>query len=103
MAGSTKKHELSVLKLQNHPLVKDGKTLAEVKKMLDLCSRKLEHIEKLHVEIELKGRGFHSVEQLERAKKFCEDIWLLDKSIQGYIGSLQKNAALPVIPDEKGL
>ena len=101
MAGSTKKHELSVLKVQNHPMVKDGKPLAEVNKMLEMCSSKLKHIEKLHLEIELKGRGFHSVEQLERAKKFCEDIWLLDKSIQSYMSSLHKNAALPVIPDEK--
>ena len=81
-------------------MVKDGKPLAEVNKMLEMCSSKLKHIEKLHLEIELQGRGYHSVEKLEQAQKFCEDIWKLDKSIQSYMVSLNRSANLPIIPDE---
>ena len=67
--------------------------------MLGLCSNKFDQIEKMHLEMQLQGRGFHSVDQLEKTQKCCEDIWKLDKSIQSYLATLSKNAALPIIPD----
>ena len=67
--------------------------------MLGLCSNRFDQIEKMHLEIQLQGGGFHSVDQLEKAQKCCEDIWKLDKSIQSYMATLNKHAALPIVPD----
>ena len=97
--GLQKRHELTVLKVQDHPMVKGGMPLQEVQRMLVMCSKKFDQIEKVHLEMQLKGRGFHSMEQLENTQKSCEDIWKLDKSIMSYMKQLNTNAALPIVPD----
>ena len=96
--GLHKRHELQVLKIQDHPMVKGGLPLQEVRRMLAMCSTKLSQVEKVHLEIQLKGRGFHSQAQMENTQKTCEDIWKLDKSIQVYMRGLSTNAALPAVP-----
>ena len=96
--GLQQKHELTVLKVQDHPMVKGGMPLQEVQRMLVMCNKKFDQVEKVHLEMQLKGRGFHSMEQLENTQKACEDIWKLDKSIQAYMRQLNTNAALPVVP-----
>ena len=53
----------------------------------------------MHTEVQLKGRGFHSMDQLEQAQKSCEDIWKLGKSVEEYLVSLKRTAALPIVPE----
>ena len=52
--GTQKKHELTVLKVQDHPMVKGGMPLQEVQRMLVMCSNKFSHIEKVHMEMQLQ-------------------------------------------------
>ena len=39
------------------------------------------------------------MDQLEKAQNSCEDIWKLGKSIEDYLVTLKRNAALPIIPE----
>ena len=67
--------------------------------MLGLCSNKFDQIERMHTEVQIKGRSFHSMDQLEQTQKSCEDIWKLGKSVEEYLVSLKRTAALPIIPE----
>ena len=67
--------------------------------MLGPCNNKYDQIERMHTEVQLKGRGFHYMDQLEQAQKSCEDIWKLGKSIEEYLLSLKRTSALPVVPE----
>ena len=87
------------MKTENHPMNKDGKPLQEVKKILGICSKKFDQIEAVHTAVQINGRGYYSVKDVEAAKKTCDDIWKLNQSVEKYLNNLKRTAALPIIPE----
>ena len=87
------KHSISIMKVETHPLCQE--VIVNMNTLMKDAEAKLAALSTTHTSIEVKGKGFLSLAQLEEGMENCEALWKLNKDITEMVKALDSLAKIP--------
>ena len=90
------RHEISLAKADSHPLCKE--VVNNTKTVLGAADATFKKLENTYKQMEVKGKGFLSMKQLEESGELCESVWKQNRDIVEMVKALDQLSKLPAKP-----
>ena len=88
------RHDISLAKAENHPLCRE--VVINTKTVLTAAETTFKKLESTYKSMEVKGKGFLSMKQLEECGEDCEAVWKQNKEIVDMVKALDHLLKLPI-------
>ena len=88
------RHEISLAKAENHPLC--GQVIHNMKALMAHAEVNFKKVEATYKSMEVKGKGYHSMTELQAASKVCEELYQQNKDLQELVKALDSLSKLQV-------